>query len=235
MTWHEQVLKLVASACFSYFLRGPCTLGRPLCYGHLNPCFRCSGLEKNVKTFSSAVVPLADSLKRSSDVAVKRAIACALERLSRDPYNCFLIHQHDALKVKWFLTKVNLLRLSQGAWISLWKKHWAENIYNDAVISYGVCDWLVLGYGSVIFSIPVTSLLNSVLLREVRIHSFYGLFLHSARVLFWCLRRGSLDSGSSGPGSSPGRGLSQCLSPPRCMNLMPSGNLRTDQPPIRGE
>ena len=62
--------------------------------------FSCSGLDKNVKSFSSAVVPLADSLKRSSDVAVKRAIACALERLSRDPYNCFIIHQHDALKVK---------------------------------------------------------------------------------------------------------------------------------------
>lgn len=62
--------------------------------------FRCSGLEKNVKSFSPAVVPLSDSLKRSSDVAVKRAIACALERLSRDPYNCYLIHQHDALKVQ---------------------------------------------------------------------------------------------------------------------------------------
>ena len=62
--------------------------------------FSCSGLDKNVKSFSSAVVPLADSLKRSSDVAVKRAIACALEKLSRDPYNCFIIHQHEALKVK---------------------------------------------------------------------------------------------------------------------------------------
>ena len=34
----------------------------------------------------------------------------------------------------------------------------------------------------------------------------------------------ALDSGASGPGSSPGRGqcvvflLSQCLSPPRCIN-----------------
>lgn len=64
----------------------------------------CSGLEKNVKSFSPAVVPLADSLKHSSDVAVKRAIACALEKLSRDPYNCYLIHQHDALKTLLVLT-----------------------------------------------------------------------------------------------------------------------------------
>lgn len=140
MTWLS--VKLLASACFSHFLSGPYTLGRSLCYTHLNPCFRCSGLDKNVKTFSSAVVPLADSLKGSSGVAVKRAIACALERLSRDPYNCFLIHQHDALKVKWFLTEVNLLRLLQGAWISPCKKNWPKNIYSDDVIGcYSVMSW----------------------------------------------------------------------------------------------
>jgi len=75
----------------------------------------CSGLDKNVKSFSSAVVPLADSLKRSSDVAVKRAIACALERLSRDPYNCFLIHQHDALKTLLTLTGSEDERVQEAA------------------------------------------------------------------------------------------------------------------------
>ena len=63
----------------------------------------CSGLEKNVQSFSPVVIPFADSLKHCSDVAVKRSIACALERLSNDPYNCFLIHQHDALKVNCFI------------------------------------------------------------------------------------------------------------------------------------
>ncbi|KAJ7380424.1 Armadillo repeat-containing protein 4 [Desmophyllum pertusum] len=75
----------------------------------------CSGLDKNVKSFSSAVVPLADSLKRSSDVAVKRAIACALERLSRDPYNCYLIHQHDALKTLLTLTGSDDERVQEAA------------------------------------------------------------------------------------------------------------------------
>lgn len=75
----------------------------------------CSGLDKNVKTFSSAVVPLADSLKGSSGVAVKRAIACALERLSRDPYNCFLIHQHDALKTLLTLTGSEDERVQEAA------------------------------------------------------------------------------------------------------------------------
>lgn len=75
----------------------------------------CSGLEKNVKSFSPAVVPLSDSLKRSSDVAVKRAIACALERLSRDPYNCYLIHQHDALKTLLTLTGSSDERVQEAA------------------------------------------------------------------------------------------------------------------------
>lgn len=75
----------------------------------------CSGLDKNVKSFSSAVVPLADSLKRSSDVAVKRAIACALERLSRDPYNCFIIHQHEALKTLLALTGSEDERVQEAA------------------------------------------------------------------------------------------------------------------------
>lgn len=75
----------------------------------------CSGLDKNVKSFSSAVVPLADSLKRSSGVAVKRAIACALERLSRDPYNCFIIHQHDALKTLLALTGSEDERVQEAA------------------------------------------------------------------------------------------------------------------------
>lgn len=75
----------------------------------------CSGLDKNVKSFSSAVVPLADSLKRSSDVAVKRAIACALEKLSRDPYNCFIIHQHEALKTLLALTGSEDERVQEAA------------------------------------------------------------------------------------------------------------------------
>jgi len=75
----------------------------------------CSGLEKNVKSFSPAVVPLAESLKHSSDVAVKRAIACALERLSRDPYNCYLIHQHDALKTLLTLTGEEDERVQEAA------------------------------------------------------------------------------------------------------------------------
>lgn len=91
---------------------------------------RCSGLDKNVKSFSSAVVPLADSLKRSSDVAVKRAIACALERLSRDQYNCFLIHQHDALKVSDFLNSS-----LKGKRLGYEPKLFST----DNVISYGVC------------------------------------------------------------------------------------------------
>ena len=55
--------------------------------------------EECVVIDSSAVIPVTDSLKHCSDVAVKWSITCALERLSNDPYNCFLIHQHDALKV----------------------------------------------------------------------------------------------------------------------------------------
>ena len=58
----------------------------------------------------------------------------------------------------------------------------------------------------------------------------------------------ALDSGASGPGSSPGRGhcvvflgktlLSQCLSPPRCINgypanLMLRGNPAMDQHSIQ--
>lgn len=75
----------------------------------------CSGLDKNVKSFSSAVVPLANSLKRSSGVAVKRAVACALERLSLDPYNCFIIQQHDALKTLLALTSSDDERVQEAA------------------------------------------------------------------------------------------------------------------------
>lgn len=75
----------------------------------------CSGLEKNAQSFSPAVVPLADSLKRSSDVTVKRSIACALERLSRDPNNCYLIHQHDALKTLLSLTGSTDERVQEAA------------------------------------------------------------------------------------------------------------------------
>ena len=44
---------------------------------------RCSGLEKNVQSFSTVVIPLADNLKHCSDVAVKRSNACVLKRLSK--------------------------------------------------------------------------------------------------------------------------------------------------------
>ncbi|XP_067018499.1 armadillo repeat-containing protein gudu-like isoform X2 [Acropora muricata] len=75
----------------------------------------CSGLEKNVQSFSPVVIPFADSLKHCSDVAVKRSIACALERLSNDPYNCFLIHQHDALKTLLSLTGSQDERVQEAA------------------------------------------------------------------------------------------------------------------------
>ena len=86
---------------------------------------RCSGLEKNVQSFSPVVIPFADSLKHCSDVAVKRSIACALERLSNDPYNCFLIHQHDALKVNCIHQWCNI--------------HVAEGRIVQDFISFGSC------------------------------------------------------------------------------------------------
>ncbi|CAH3119587.1 unnamed protein product [Porites lobata] len=75
----------------------------------------CSGLEKNIKSFSPVIVPLADSLKRSSDVAVKRAVAWALEKLSRDQYNCYFIHQHDSLKTLLTLTGSTDERVQEAA------------------------------------------------------------------------------------------------------------------------
>ena len=49
--------------------------------------------------FSPAVIPLVDGVKKFKGVAVHRASARALERLSKDPHNCCIMHQHGILKV----------------------------------------------------------------------------------------------------------------------------------------
>ena len=57
-------------------------------------------LEKNIGAFSSTVVPLADGLNTFHGAAVCKATTRALEKLSRDPYNCGIIHEYGALKVR---------------------------------------------------------------------------------------------------------------------------------------
>ena len=88
-----------------------------------------------MQSFSPVVIPFADSLKHCSDVAVKRSIACALERLSNDPYNCFLIHQHDALKVNCFINDAISI-LQRVAWCNI---HIAEGGMVQDFISFGSC------------------------------------------------------------------------------------------------
>ena len=126
----------------------------------------CSGLEKNVQSFSPVVIPFADSLKHCSDVAVKRSIACALERLSNDPYNCFLIHQHDALKVNCFindaisiLQRVALCKTSSPLG-HVWRSAPAK-LTGLILVEHGSSWWrLVTGAGDPIFrrQIPTSSI-----------------------------------------------------------------------------
>ncbi|XP_031572722.1 armadillo repeat-containing protein 4-like [Actinia tenebrosa] len=58
----------------------------------------CCNLDKNITALSSTVVPLSEGFALYKGVEVHRTTALALEKLSQDPHNCYLIHRHGALK-----------------------------------------------------------------------------------------------------------------------------------------